>query len=97
MTLRVQEFRNVYEVNSISELEIALKQRYAGEVNSFWLTHDTLMEFLQALSPQPYPLSLSWGEHLVSARRGIQPRDLSTPPQSPAKRDASESVEMTAL
>ena len=36
-----------------------------------------------------------WGEHLVSAWLGKNPRDLSTPPQSPAWRGPSWSVEMT--
>src|SRR5262249_5554799 len=35
------------------------------------------------------------GEHLVSAWQRRHPRDISTPLQSPAVRDPSESVEMT--
>jgi len=38
-----------------------------------------------------------WVEHLVSASQRMHSRDLSTPPPSPALRDPSESVEMTAL
>src|SRR5215472_3893299 len=40
-------------------------------------------------------LPAAWLEHLVSVRQRTHSRDLSTPPQSPAPRDSSESVEMT--
>ncbi len=40
MTVRIQDFAAITNVNTISELEQLLQKRYCNDANSFWLSHN---------------------------------------------------------
>jgi hypothetical protein len=40
MSMKIEDFEGIYEVNNMSELGTILQKRYGPGVNGFWLSHD---------------------------------------------------------